>query len=212
LNLGYVQGAFIPVTRTSRSVVTSPLTTSRKDLLDAGSDGQVRSTIHMLIGCGVVMEKLSQGLGHLNGVTGIQHQILAALQRLKGGEGVSIAELARYVRRSGAFVTIEVGKLIKFALIEKSIDPRDTRRVLLRLAAEGHRRMTRLAPFQRRVNDVLFAGMSAKRFRELSILLEQMLADAERAADTLEIMVRETRRSAISYPAGSAVSVKRKAA
>jgi MarR family transcriptional regulator, organic hydroperoxide resistance regulator len=184
--------------RTTRVNHPKLLTIGRSDLLVDGSDAQVRDTIHMLIGYGVILEKLAEGFGFITGITGVQHQILAAVQRLQAADGISVVDLARYVRRSGAFITIEVGKLIKLGLLEKSADPLDRRRVSLKVTPLGHRRLVDLAPAQRRVNDVLFAGVDAKTFRELSSLLERLLPYAERAQDTLDLIVKDARRAAVA--------------
>jgi plasmid stabilization system protein ParE len=46
---------------------------------------------------------------------------------------VSVTRVARHLGLSGAFVTVETGKLIKLALLTKQPDPKDRRPVCLRL-------------------------------------------------------------------------------
>src|SRR5882724_202198 len=88
------------------------LTVTNPDLLMDGSDAMARNVIHRLHAHGQVMEQLASGFGELYGVGGVQHQVLTAVQRLQGAEGISVVEVADYLRRSGAFVTIESGKLV----------------------------------------------------------------------------------------------------
>jgi hypothetical protein len=49
----------------------------------------------------------------------------------------------------------------------------------------------RLSPYQVRVNDELFGQLDAKRFRELRLLVRQLLAAGNRAVALLQLMMRE---------------------
>jgi hypothetical protein len=52
--------------------------------------------------------------------------------------------------------------------------------------------LARLAPYQQRVNDVLFAGLDARRFRQLRALAGELVAGGERAVALLEFIEKES--------------------
>jgi hypothetical protein len=63
--------------------------------------------------------------------------------------------------------------------------------VLLRTTAKTRGILERLAPYQVRINDVLFEQLGAKRFREVRALLRELVASGERAAALLGYLMRE---------------------
>jgi DNA-binding MarR family transcriptional regulator len=106
-------------------------------------------------------------------------------------DGLSVGEVAERVHRSGAFITIEANKLVAAGILEKASDPADGRRVLLRMNENSLRLLERMAPYQRRVNDVLFEPLDAKRFRELRALAAELVACGDRALAVLELLLHE---------------------
>lgn len=174
------------------------LTISRQDLLVDGSDATARNVIHRLHALGRVMEQVASGFGDLNGISGVQHQILTAVQRLQGTVGVPVVEVADYIRRSGAFVTLESTKLVGAGFLEKLSDSADGRRVLLRITQEGHRTLVELAPTQRQINDLLFEALDKKKFEQLSLLLDDLLPSADHAAGMLELLGKDRKRGSAS--------------
>jgi len=171
------------------------LTVSRSDLLVDGSDALARNVIHRLHALGRVMEQVAGGFGELNGISGVQHQILTAVQRLQGVAGVPVVDVAEYIRRSGAFVTLESTKLVGAGYLEKLSDSADGRRVLLRVTQEGHRTLADLAPTQRQINDILFESFDRAKFEQLSVLLDDLLPSADHAAGMLELLNKDRKRS-----------------
>jgi DNA-binding MarR family transcriptional regulator len=106
-------------------------------------------------------------------------------------EGLSIGEVAARLHRSGAFITIEANKLAAQGILEKASDPADGRKVLLRMNSKSEGLLARLAPYQRRINDVLFESLDAKRFRALRALAGELVADGDRAVAMLDYLKRE---------------------
>jgi DNA-binding MarR family transcriptional regulator len=106
-------------------------------------------------------------------------------------DGLSIGEVAARLHRSGAFITIEANKLVAAGILEKASDPADGRRVLLKMNQKSVELLERMAPYQRRVNDVLFEPLDAKRFRELRALAAQLVAHGDRAVAMLELLLHE---------------------
>jgi DNA-binding MarR family transcriptional regulator len=78
-------------------------------------------------------------------------------------------------------VTTEVGKLIDKGLLTKTVNMRDRRGVLVQLSPRGRAAIEELAPFLRRVNDLLFEGVSRQEFAALSRFLSRFALNSEYA-------------------------------
>jgi DNA-binding MarR family transcriptional regulator len=167
---------------------TYPLTVSRAPLLTRGSDAQFRQLIHDLIAYGHRLDACRDAFAAIIGVSGAQYEILMLVSR---ADGLSIGEVAARLHRSGAFITIEANKLAQRGILDKAADPGDGRRVLLRSNAKTQQLVERLAPHQRRINDVLFACLDAKRFRQLRALAGDLVACGDRAVAMLELLMHE---------------------
>ena len=165
-----------------------PVTVSRAALLSGGSDAEFRGLIHDLIAYGHKLDACRDAFAAIAGVSGVQYEILMLVSR---AEGLSIGEVAERLHRSGAFITIEANKLVAQGILEKASDPADGRRVLLRMNAKSDALLERLAPYQRRINDVLFQSLDAKRFRALRALAGELVADGDRAVALLDYLKQE---------------------
>src|SRR5678816_3044108 len=130
-----------------------PHTVSRKALLVDGSDAEFRGLIHDLIAYGHKLDACRDGFAAVAGISGVQYEIVMLVSR---AEGLSIGEVAARLHRSGAFITIEANKLAAQGILDKVSDPADGRRVLLQANSKSAALLERMAPYQRRVNDVLF--------------------------------------------------------
>jgi DNA-binding MarR family transcriptional regulator len=160
-----------------------PLTVSRRALLERGSDAAFRGLIHDLIAYGHRLDACRDAFAAIAGVSGVQYEILMLVGR---ADGLSVGEIAARLHRSGAFITIESGKLVERGLLGKASDPDDGRRVLLKRTPRTLQALRRMAPHQRRVNDVLFECLDARRFRELRALAAELVACGDRAVTLLE--------------------------
>ena len=165
-----------------------PLTVSRPALLKLGSDAEFRQLIHDLIAYGHRLDACRDAFAAILGVSGVQYEILMLVSR---AEGLSVGEVASRLHRSGAFITIEANKLVQRGIIEKAADPSDGRRVLLRSNGKAQQLVERLAPHQRRINDVLFECLDAKRFAQLRKLASELVACGDRAVAMLELLMHE---------------------
>jgi MarR family transcriptional regulator, organic hydroperoxide resistance regulator len=179
--------------RLRKRVAAPPVTVSRPALLVKGSDAEFRRLIHDLIAYGHRLDACRDAFAAIAGVSGVQYEILMLVSR---AEGLSVGEVAARLHRSGAFITIEANKLAEARVLEKASDPADGRKVLLQLAAKGYGLLERMAPYQRRVNDVLFDKLDAKRFREARKLAEDLLSSGDRAVAMLEFLMREAEEAA----------------
>jgi DNA-binding MarR family transcriptional regulator len=165
-----------------------PPTVSRPALLSRGSDDEFRRLIHDLIAYGHKLDACRDAFAAIAGVSGAQYEILMLVSR---ADALSIGEIAARMHRSGAFITIEANKLVAESILEKAADPTDGRRVLLRMTPKALALLERMAPYQRRVNDVLFEFLDAKRFRELRALAAELVARGDRAVAMLELLLHE---------------------
>ena len=165
-----------------------PLTVSRPALLAHGSDDEFRGLIHDLIAYGHKLDACRDAFAAIAGISGAQYEILMLVSR---ADGLSIGEVAGRLHRSGAFITIEANRLVAEGILEKASDPDDGRRVLLKTTPKSLQLLERMAPYQRRINDVLFGFVDARRFRELRALAAELVGQGDRAVAMLELLMRE---------------------
>jgi DNA-binding MarR family transcriptional regulator len=165
-----------------------PLTVSRPALLRGGLDGEFRGLIHDLIAYGHKLDACRDAFAAIAGISGAQYEIVMLVSR---ADGLSIGEVAARLHRSGAFITIEANKLVAQGILEKAADPADRRKVLLRMNLKSQQLLERLAPYQRRINDVLFEFLDAKRFRQLRALAAELVGAGDRAVAMLELLLHE---------------------
>jgi DNA-binding MarR family transcriptional regulator len=165
-----------------------PLTVSRSALLAQGSDTEFRGLVHDLIAYGHRLDACRDAFAAIAGISGAQYEILMLVSR---GDGLSIGEVAARLHRSGAFITIEANKLTERGILDKTSDPADGRRVLLKLNAKSLQLLERLAPFQRRINDVLFEFLDEKRFRELRAFAAKLVTCGDRAVAMTGVLIHE---------------------
>jgi DNA-binding MarR family transcriptional regulator len=165
-----------------------PLTVSRAALLAQGSDAEFRGLIHDLIAYGHKLDACRDAFAAIAGISGAQYEILMLMSR---ADGLSVGEVASRLHRSGAFITIEANRLAERGILEKGSDPGDGRKVLLKTTAKGQALLEHLAPYQRRINDVLFEFVDARRFRELRALAAELVARGDRAVAMLDLLIQE---------------------
>jgi DNA-binding MarR family transcriptional regulator len=160
----------------------APPTVSRRALLVNGSDAAFRGLIHDLIAYGHRLDACRDAFASLVGISGAQYEILMLVSR---ADGLAVGEVAGRLHRSGAFITIEANRLAERGILHKAADPADGRRVLLRPTAKSAQMLARLAPEQRRVNDVLFDCLNARRFKALRRLARELVDCGDRAVALL---------------------------
>jgi DNA-binding MarR family transcriptional regulator len=170
-----------------------PPTVSRPALLVEGSDAEFRQLIHDLIAYGHRLDACRDAFAAIVDVSGAQYEILMLVSR---ADGLSVGEVASRLHRSGAFITIEANRLTARGILDKASDPADGRRVILRANERTREIMESLAPYQRRINDVLFEQLDSRRFRQLRMLARDLVASGDRAVAMLEFMLHEAKTHA----------------
>ena len=180
--------------RTSAGFVP-PLTVSHGELLTSGSDVAFRQTLYlMVLGFGRLMS-CREAFGRALALTGSQFAVLIGAAYAQGRDGVSIRSLADHIQLAPTHVTTEVGRLIRKGLLVKKTNPRDRRGVLVTLSRRGEAAVRELAPFLRRVNDLLFQNVRRKDFATVSRFLEVFALNSEHALGEIRRSERERRKS-----------------
>jgi DNA-binding MarR family transcriptional regulator len=157
------------------------LTASKPELLDDGNDRTLRALLHDYFAFSRNLEESRAKFANYVGLSPTQYMILIAIAHAPQNEPVGISQIADRLHLSGAFVTIEVNKLVAEGLVGKSGHPSDGRRVQLVVTDDGVNRLMRLASFQRPINDALFGMLSREEFRLLSALLARLAANGDNA-------------------------------
>jgi MarR family transcriptional regulator, organic hydroperoxide resistance regulator len=170
-----------------------PLTVSRRDLLAGGEDVAFRRSLYLMVLAFSRLATCREAFGRALGLTGSQFAVLIGTAYQQGDDGVSVRALADHIQLAPTHVTTEVGRLIAKGLLTKAVNGRDRRGVLIRLSPRGEAAVREVAPFVRRVNDLLFAGVSRQEFAAVSEFLTRFAANTEDALDELR---RTSRRSA----------------
>jgi DNA-binding MarR family transcriptional regulator len=170
----------------SRSVATQP-TVSRPELLVDNSDHAFRQFVHDTLAFSARLQQVRSQLGQVIGLSGTQYTVLIAIAHLGGGdERVGVNLVADHLHFSGAFITIEINKLVAAGLVEKETDPVDRRRVVLTITPKARALLNELAPVQRPANDLLFSNLSARDFERLRKIMSQLVETADQAINLLE--------------------------
>src|SRR5579864_3094740 len=169
-----------------------PLTVSRPELIVNGSDGKFRAFVHGMLAFAARLEGVRGRFAALVGLTGIQYTILISISHLEREGEVTVGAMADHLHLSGAFVTIETGKLLRLGLITKVQDLKDRRRVCLRVTARGKELLADLTPVQVPVNDVLFEFLSSEQFQALGRMLDRIVECGDRAISLLEYLSKDS--------------------
>jgi MarR family transcriptional regulator, organic hydroperoxide resistance regulator len=140
------------------SMISSP------ELLIGGSDDEFRQVVYLFVKVLGRFMACREAFGTAINLTGSQFAVLVGVAYRQGESGVTVKELARYVHLAPTHVTTEVGRLHRRGLLEKKAGTEDRRSVLVSLTAQGETTVAAVAPFVRRINDILFGGVTATEF------------------------------------------------
>ena len=169
-----------------------PLTVSRPSLLRDGSDEAFRAMIHDMLGFAARIQEVRARLGALISLSGSQYTILVALAQFQGKEGVGVNTIAGHLHLSGAFVTIEVNKLVAAGFVKKETNPADRRRIVLTVTPYAEKQLALLTRVQRPANDALFEALSAEDFDVLRRILPELVVCADRSLRLIDFMAQDS--------------------
>jgi DNA-binding MarR family transcriptional regulator len=162
------------------------LTASKPELLDKDGDRTFRGMLYDFFAFGRSLETARAKFASYVDLSPTQYLIVIAIRNSVLDEPMGINQIAARLHLSSAFITNEVNKLVSDGLIEKSVHPGDGRRVQLTVTSQGVGRLTRLAAFQRPINDALFGMLSRDEFRSLSRILSRLAENGEHAVKIAE--------------------------
>ncbi|MGE0626957.1 MAG: MarR family winged helix-turn-helix transcriptional regulator [Hyphomicrobiaceae bacterium] len=175
-----------------------PLTVGIDALAGEGSDAGFRDFVADLFAAASAMQAVRRALGKASGLSGVDIAVLLAIQRLSVDGPVSISAIAGHLHMAGPQVTTGVGKLEAAGLATKHVTASDNRVVDVRLTALGRKRLAQLASRVRKVNDVLFAGMTAEEMLHVHAFLRRIIGNCTPSIATLEAPARRLRNSAMT--------------
>jgi DNA-binding MarR family transcriptional regulator len=182
-----------PSGRSKPQVAAFPLTTSRPELVTGGRDRDFRHLVHGLFGFAAHHERIRSGHAKVIGLAGIEYTVLISIAHLSQDGDVNVKTVADHLYLSGAFITAVAGRLLKLGLIDKKIDPDDRRRVALTVSANGRAALERLAPIQRKVNDVEFGSLSREEFQLLTGIVDRLIESGARAVALQNYLLKPER-------------------
>lgn len=169
-----------------RKVKVEP-TITRAQLMVGGSDRAFRQFLHDTLAFSARLQAVRGQLGAVIGLSATQYTVLIAIAHLSADdEKVGVNQVAEHLHFSGAFITIEINKLVASGLVEKETDADDRRRVVLTITPKARELLNELAPMQRPVNDMLFRGLSAADFDRFRKLMSGMVEAADEAIRLLD--------------------------
>jgi DNA-binding MarR family transcriptional regulator len=161
-------------------------TVSKPELIVSGDDAQFRRFIHDFLAFSARVDQCRAGFGRRLGISGVAYTTLISIFHLQDDEGVGVSRIAEHLHLSGAFVTIEVSKLVKEKLVDKQVNKDDRRRVLLTVTPKGRKLLDELTTLQAPVNDALFDCLSANEFKVLASMMSRLVACGDRAVSLIE--------------------------
>ena len=165
---------------------TGDVTVGFPDLLVGGSDADFRDFVADLFAAASGMQAIRRSLAKTTGLTGSEIAVLLAVRRLSETGIVSVRAIAEHLHVAGAHATTEVAKLVEAGFVTKQEDAKDSRAVDIRLSPEGRRRLDRLTPLVRRVNDVLFDGLTKDEMGQVAKFLRRIILQSVQAAAKLD--------------------------
>lgn len=170
-----------------------PPTVSKPELLDENgtSDRTFRQFLYDFSTLGAYLEAARANLASQLGVPSPQYNIVMIIAQYQGATGVSVSDVAQHLHVSTAFITGEIRKLERAALVEKRPNPNDGRSILLCLTAAGEASVEQIAPQRLLVNDHLFRGLSGEDFHHLASTMASMIDDFAQTVEMLEAVQRD---------------------
>jgi MarR family transcriptional regulator, organic hydroperoxide resistance regulator len=170
----------------SPALFLPPLTISSPELLIGGSDDEFRHVVYLFVKVLGRFIACREAFGHAINLTGSQFIVLIGVAYRQGENGVTVKELSRYVQLAPTHVTTEVGRLSRRGLVKKAAGTDDRRSVLVKLTPQGEATVVRVAPFVRRINDILFGGVTAAEFAAAHATFAKLARNSEYALAELK--------------------------
>lgn len=184
-------GRSVLSSETRAEAFLAPLTTSHPHLLVNGNDDNFRDSIYLIVEVLGKLTNCREAFGRSMGLTGSQFAVLIGVAYRQGEEGISIKRLADYVHLAATHVTTEVGRLQRKGLLSKQPGREDRRSVLVRLTPTGEASVVAVSAFVRRINDLLFSGITARDLAVAKAMFTRLSLNSEVALAEIKLAERE---------------------
>ncbi|OJY38894.1 MAG: hypothetical protein BGP06_04800 [Rhizobiales bacterium 65-9] len=175
-----------------------PLTVSHKELLTAGTDDRFREVIYVFVEVLGRLATCREAFGRSIGLTGSQFAVLVGVAYRQGEDGVTIKHLSQYIHLAPTHVTTEVSRLIKLGLLDKRAAMDDRRSVRVKLTAAGEDTVVSVNRFVKRVNDILFSGVTATDLANAEEIFTKLSQNSEFAIAELKVAERSSYKTHIN--------------
>lgn len=176
----------MPVKTMSESAARRRTLARRAAQAPQASDQVLRQMIHDTLAFSARLNGIRNRLGQSIGLSGTAYSILISVRHLQEEDGVGVNQVAEHLHLSGAFVTIEVNKLIEAKLVRKKSNPDDRRRVLLTVTPSALGLLNELAAVEAPANGELFGTLTAEEFDVLRKVMRKLVGSAGKAISLIE--------------------------
>jgi DNA-binding MarR family transcriptional regulator len=106
------------------------------------------------------------------GLTTRKHAVLFALRNLESP--VTVTDVAHWLDRNPNGISMLVDRMVKDGLVNRVKDLHDRRSVRLEITSKGEKAITTGNKLTRQVYKQVFAGISTKDFKKISVILERV--------------------------------------
>lgn len=158
-----------------------PLTISREEFIAEESDANFREAIYTMVLSVERLLKCRSAFGRALGLTSSQFAVLMGVASRQKASGITIKALAEHVSLASPHVTTEIGRLESKGLLRKRENEIDRRSVLVSLTPKGEAEISRVTPFVREVNDILFRGIDLKGLTQAQRVARSIVTNSEDA-------------------------------
>ena len=156
-------------------------TTSIDTFLDNGSDARLRELVSLMYAAAGRLQSMRRELAHSLNVGAAELSVLLTLYGSPNNGGMRIKEIADNLHIAAANVTASVNTLERQNWLKKENDSRDSRAILVSLTKEGQERLNRFTAKLRNVNDIWFAGISAREYSHVVRFLKRIIGQFDAA-------------------------------
>ncbi len=167
------------------------LTVSKPELIVNGSDLAFRQMVHDLMAFAARMHDNRGRVAASVGLSAQQYTMLLTIAQNQGQDGFGIIQVADTLGLSGAFVTIEVNKLVEAGLVRKRPNTVDRRRVLLNVTPRARDLLESVNRVQRPSNDTIFGTLSRDEFDMLRQVLPRLVEASGKSAKLIDFLTSQ---------------------
>ena len=164
---------------------------SRSEPVIDGSEVAFRQMVHHVM---MLASRMQQARGRLAAYVGLSSQqfaMLVAIGQHQDHAGFGIIQVADLLGLSGAFVTIEMNKLVAAGLARKMPNATDRRRVLLTVTQRGRELLEQVNRVQRPSHDAIFADLSRDEFDTLRRVLPRLVESSANSVRLVDFLTSQ---------------------